>query len=59
MYLIYNYLIVVKSPIRLINYIITEFTNGKLLTYWAYEVTWKCERECTFRDGGGFSKAHM
>lgn len=32
MYLIYNYLIVVKSPIRLINYIITEFTNGKLLT---------------------------
>lgn len=27
--------------------------------YWAYEVTWKCEREGTFRDGGGFSKAHM
>lgn len=34
MYLIYNYLITVKSPIRLINHLITGFENsGKSSPY--------------------------
>lgn len=52
MYLMYNYLITVKSPARLINCVMTGFENsGKLSPYWTYSVTWMCEKEIILNDG--------
>lgn len=42
---VYNYLIIVKYLIKLINYVIIEFKNSeKSSPSWTYKVTWRCEK---------------